>query len=148
MKNYSRILSLALIAAGVFAQQANDVWIGTWKLNVAKSKYSAGPGLLSETVTIGSNGKVTVEAINANGQPVTWSYTYSEGHEVPITGMENSTVVEKRTGTTLEHTWKMSNATSTGKGVLSKDGKVMTYTLDGSDSQGHREHDVLVFEKQ
>jgi hypothetical protein len=142
------ILPALIVPMALSAQKSKDAWIGTWQLNVAKSTYTPGPGLRSETITIGSDGNVTVQGINSNGQAVTWSYTYSEGREVPITGMENASVIEKRTGKTLEHMWKMANAISTGKGVLSKNGKVMTYTLDGADSQGHHEHDVLVFDKQ
>jgi hypothetical protein len=149
MKKPLGIILVALaVPAALFPQRSNNVWIGTWKLNVSKSTYNPGPGVQSETLTIASDGKVTVQAMNSSGQPVTWSYTYSEGKEVPVTGMENSTVVETRTRSTMEHTWKMGNVTSTGKGVLSKGGKIMTYTIDGTDSQGHHEHDVLVFEKE
>jgi hypothetical protein len=62
--------------------------------------------------------------------------------------MENSSVIEKRNGNTVEHTWKLNSSNYTGKGVLSKNGRVMTYTLDGTNQQGQHEHDVLIYEKQ
>jgi len=148
MRRLAMFLLALTFPAALVAGHSKNPWVGTWKLNVAKSQYGGGPGLQSETIVIGADGKVTVTAVNTGGQPVIWSYTYSEGREVPITGMENSTVIEKRTRKTMEQTWKMPTASSTGKGVLSKDGKVLTYTLDGTDTQGHHQHDVLVFEKQ
>ncbi len=42
----------------------------------------------------------------------------------------------------------MGNSTMQGKGVLSKDGKKMTYTLTGTNEEGKPIHNVLIFEKQ
>ena len=148
MRHLAIFLFALTVPIALVAGHSKDPWVGTWKLNAAKSQYGGGPGLQSETIVIGADGKVTVTAVNSGGQPVIWSYTYSDGREVPISGMENSTVIEKRTRKTMEQTWKMPTASSTGKGVLSKDGKVLTYTLDGTDTEGHHQHDVLVFEKQ
>jgi hypothetical protein len=39
-----------------------------------------------------------------------------------MTGMENSSVIERRNAKTLEHTWKLNSSNYTGKGVLSKNG--------------------------
>ena len=143
------VVLLALAAPLVLLAQTadNDPFVGTWKLNVAKSKYSPGPAMKSETVTIGADGKVTVDGVETNGQPETWSYTYSAGNESPITGIPDSSVVEKRSGNRIEHTWKIGQGRFKGKGVLSDNGKTMTYTMDGTDEQGRHEHDLLMFEK-
>ena len=37
--------------------QATDPRVGTWKLNVAKSKYNPGPAPQSQTLTIEPSGK-------------------------------------------------------------------------------------------
>ena len=153
MKKYAYGISLALIvlaSALVLAAQTdqNNPFVGTWKLNVAKSKFSPGPGPKSETVTIAADGKVSVQDTNEEGKSVEWSFTPSGDTAVPIEGMENSTVIEKRSGNTVDHTWKMNGGNSTGHGVVSKNGKTMKYTMTGTNSQGQPIHDVLIFEKQ
>ena len=48
----SAVLSLLLAtSATMLAQAQKDAHIGTWKLNVAKSKFNPGPGSKSETRT-------------------------------------------------------------------------------------------------
>ena len=154
-----KCMGVILIAlAGAFAVVAqdtqngpaaqNDRFVGTWKLNVAKSKFSPGPALKDETVTIAPD-KVTVEEVTGDGKTSTWSYTPSPGATATITGLENSSVMEKKVNdNTIEHTWKMGNSTMQGKGVLSKYGKKMTYTLTGTNQEGKAVHNVLIFEKQ
>ena len=63
---------------------ASDPFVGTWKLNVAKSKFSPGPPLQSQTVTIGADNKVEVSGTDGTGQTVTWSYTAAPG-TAPVT---------------------------------------------------------------
>ena len=83
---YFRLVSITLLAlCAACAQSAKDPFIGTWKLNAAKSKFNPGPGPKSQTVTIGADGKVTVESVQTGGTE-TWSYTYVDGQEAPITG--------------------------------------------------------------
>jgi len=149
MKKYLGIgVFLLTMAVPVLAQTSNEAWFGTWKLNVAKSKFDPGPAPQSETVTIAPDGKVTVDDTQPDGTAQSWSYTYSEGTEVPITGMPNSSVKETRTARTVEHAWKFNGGSYTGKGVMAKNGKSFTYTMDGTDSQGRHEHNVSLYEKQ
>ena len=65
------VLALGVVlGAGVvsLSAQGNDPRIGTWKLNVAKSKYSPGPAPQSLTVKVEPSGqggeKVTAEFVN------------------------------------------------------------------------------------
>ena len=149
MKKYmGMVVFLAMAVAPLLAQAAQDPWVGTWKLNVAKSKFDPGPPPQSESITIGEDGKVTVEGTQQDGTAENWSYMSSQDTEVPITGMPNSTVKEKRSARSIEHTWKFNGGSFTGKGVLARDGKSFTYTLDGTNSQGQHEHNVMVYEKQ
>ena len=153
MRKYVYGISLAAVvfaSAIVLAAQTdqNSPFTGTWKLDVTKSKFSPGPGPKSETVTIAPDGKVSVQDTNEEGKSVEWSFTPSGDTAVPIEGMENSTVIEKRSGNTVDHTWKMNGGNSKGHGVISKNGKIMKYTMTGTNSQGQPVHDVLIFEKQ
>ena len=152
MKHFAVVLIAAAISFIASAQNAEnkqaDAFQGTWKLNVAKSKFKPGPGAKSETVTITPD-KVSVDAVDADGRTENWFYAPTAGGAATITGMENSsvttTVVNNRT---IEHTWKMGNSTMQGRGVVSKDGKKMTYTMTGTTPDGKPVHDVELFEKQ
>ncbi|HET7220724.1 MAG TPA: hypothetical protein VFJ02_21875 [Vicinamibacterales bacterium] len=69
-------LGVMLTAAGAVAAQGTNLRVGTWHLNVAKSKYSPGPAPKSQTTytrVVSKDGKtmtVTVKGTNAQGQPV------------------------------------------------------------------------------
>ncbi len=150
MRSFVRSTSLAallLALAAVLMAQTNDRFTGKWELNVAKSKFSPGPGPKSETVT-NMDGRTTIEGVDPEGKPFKWSFTPSNGAVVPIEGMENSTVREKVSGDTIDHTWNTATGNMHGHGVLSKDGKVLKYTENGTDKQGRPVHDVFIFEKQ
>jgi hypothetical protein len=141
---------LAMAAALPPVMGADDMFVGTWKLNVEKSKFSPGPAPKSSTVTIEPGGKVSIDSVNAEGQESKWGYTAVPGAEATIEGMENATVIEKRVGDrTVEHTWNMGGpAKMTGRGVLSKNGKTLTYTLKGANAKGETVHNVEIYEKQ
>ena len=136
-----------LILCALALAAADDPFVGTWKLNVTKSKFSPGPAPQSQTVTIGADNKVEVSGTDSEGQAVNWSYTATPG-TATITGLPDASVMETRKGNTVDHTWKFSKATQKGQGVISKDGKAMTYTLQGTDADGKKVSDRSVYEKQ
>lgn len=140
---------VAMLAVALVAAASSDPFAGTWKLNVAKSKFS-GPAPKSETVMIDPGGKVSFQEATGTGETVAWSYSMPPGGgEATIAGMENSTVIEKRPDPrTVEHTWKMGDASYTGRGTLSKSGKVLTYTMDGTNAKGEKVHNVEIYDKQ
>ena len=90
MTRHRWLLTAAMVLpVALFAQAANsNSFIGTWKLNVAKSKFKPGPAMKSETVTIPEQGRVHVQQVTADGQEVDWSYDPSNGTAVPIKGMD------------------------------------------------------------
>jgi len=141
------VLALGLAAVAV---AGGDPFVGTWKLNVEKSKVKPGPPPMSETVTIAPD-KVTVNEVAAAGQAVDWSYAPVQGQEAPIEGIPDSTVIEKRSGagnTVIEHTWKMNGSMLNGRAVMSKNTKTFTYTMTGTNAKGETVDEVLVFERQ
>ena len=75
-RNYIATLGTAAaiwLIATLALSQSTDPWIGTWKLNVAKSTFSPGPPPGSNTVKIevvaGGGQKQTFDGINAQGRP-------------------------------------------------------------------------------
>jgi hypothetical protein len=150
------ILGLAALGSGVLlAQPGSDV--GTWKLNVAKSKYSPGPAPRDQMLTIQAQGngvKVSVEGTAADGSRISFSYTANyDGKDNPITGVGTNgadTAARKRiNANTTEGTYKKAGkVVSTLRGVVSKDGKVLTITGKGTNAQGQPVSTVTVWDKQ
>src|SRR5467141_1401700 len=80
------ILFLSLAAAGMALAQSNP-FVGTWKLDVAKSKYDPGPAPKSQTRTWDASGKVSVKGVGATGKPMSYGYPIkNDGKDYPTTG--------------------------------------------------------------
>ena len=135
------LFTLALVAA-------DNPFVGTWKLNVAKSKFNPGPAPQSETVVIGADNKVEVTGADANGQLQKWSFTYTQGTAATITGVPDASVTETRKGHTMDQVWKIGKGMQKGHGVISKDGKTMLYTITGTDADGKPAGGTSVYEKR
>ena len=93
-----------VLCAAVSSAQAPDPFVGTWELNLAKSKYAT-PAPKSMTITFALAAKgyaVTIDAIGPDGQPQMWGYTSSfDGSENPVSRNANidTVVARPRTGT-------------------------------------------------
>lgn len=151
------ILTSALLALAVVAiAQPKDPFVGTWKLNVAKSKYSPGPAPKSSTATYeaaGAGYKVSVRTEPASGAVQEWSYTTNlDGKDSSVTGNNpnaDSVAVKRINATTIENVSKRGGkATITSRIVVSADGKTRTNTQTGMDASGQKVHNVLVYERQ
>jgi len=135
--------------------QGSDPRIGTWKLNVAKSKFSPGPAPQSLTVKVEPSGqgeKVTTEAVSADGTRTTVQYAANfDGKDYPLAGSQIAdTVSLKRIDArTTERTDKKGGTVvQTLRRVVSQDGKTMTVTTKGKNAQGQAVANVTLFEKQ
>ena len=148
---FGLVLAMGSVSISSLSAQTRDLAIGTWKLNVAMSKF-AGPPLKNQTRTFEDRGDgvliFTSEGIDAEGKPTFISYTVKrDGKDYPTgvnptTGARNSISARLIDDYTLEFTNK-ANGKITGRGSrnLSKDGKTLTY----KDAQGQT---TLVFDRQ
>jgi hypothetical protein len=154
------VFARALAVAGVMLVSASlavagENWIGTWKLNTAKSKFSPGPGPQSMTLKFEATPegiKLSSQGVNAEGKPTAGGYTAKfDGKEVPVTGNPNadSGAPKKIDDNNYENTWKKAGkVTITTKAVVSGDGKTLTITQSGTDAQGKAVSSTVVYEKQ
>ena len=92
MKRFPLVLSivvLSAVAAGPLFAQTNP-FLGTWKLNVAKSKFEPGPAPKSLTRTIvadGGGAKYPIEGVTADGKPISYSFsTKYDNKDTPVSG--------------------------------------------------------------
>ena len=143
------------VAGGVALADSHDAAVGSWALNVAKSKYDPGPPPKSMTLKIeraGDGVKVTAVSVSADGVSTQTEYTATyDGKDHPLKGVEDAdTVSVKRIDSnTIERTDKKAGKvlrTYTRK--LSADGKTLTATIKGTDAKGRTIHDQAVFERQ
>ncbi len=146
-----------MILGFVSAASAADVFTGTWKLNVAKSKYSPGPAPKAVTVAIAEKGAdLAIIATGTDGadKPISMKYTfpmkggpivYTEG--APASG---ATVLIKRpNANTIEGTSTLNGKeTGTTSTVLASDGKAFSQTMKGTTADGKPVNNTLVYEKQ
>jgi hypothetical protein len=149
--------SALLVVTSTAHGQAPDPWIGTWKVNLAKSTYSPGPApKTAGTAKIESapNGiKITIDGADAKGQPIhTESVSTFDGKDTPVDGAPalNTTEALKRIdGRTFEAQGKVGGKpTVTTRVVVSADGKTMTATQNGQDIKGQAIKNVIVLERQ
>ena len=149
----------ALFAVSTTARtQTPDPMIGTWKGDLAKSTFSPGPkptvaGTVKTESAAGGTYKTTIAGTNPQGQPThtetIWGF---DGKDHPVTGAQspNTTATYKRIDSrTFEVTSKVDGKpTVTTRVVISADGKTMTATQNGTNTQGQTVKNVIVADKQ
>jgi hypothetical protein len=148
-------LGVILIAGlSILSAQGADPRVGTWHLNVAKSKYSPGPAPKSQMLKIEAAGKgetVSSETVSATGEKTTTSYTAEfDGKPHPLKGsaLADMVTLKRIDGNTTERVDSKGGKTViTYHRVVSQDGKTMTVTSKGTNAQGQATANVVVFEK-
>src|SRR5947209_14804852 len=91
------ILGIAITVTGALA---SDNSLGTWKLNMEKSKFTPSSPVKSLTATREASDdgvKVTMTGERADGTPVNGSYTAKyDGKEYPVTGAPYDSIAIKQ----------------------------------------------------
>jgi hypothetical protein len=143
-----------LLVLGPVAQ-ISDKNVGTWKLNLAKSKYIPGPAPFESTLKIEpeTNGlKFTFHGTDAEGKPADFEFSPRfDGKDYRVTGLpEADMIVLKRiNANTIETvTKKAGKPVMTTRSVVSKDGKTRTSTQKGTNPKGEKVNNTIVYEKQ
>ena len=157
-RQFASMFALMLIAvlaltAVVIAADNN---VGTWKLNLTKSKFSPGPAPTSQTLKIeawGEDGvKYVADGVGADGKPTHSEFSAKyDGKDYPFTGNPDADMLSyKRIDpNTLEASTKWrGKGTITAKVVVSADGKTRTVTQVGMNAQGQPLNVTSVYEKQ
>jgi len=150
-------LVLASVAAVPLLAQDNP-FVGTWKFNVAKSKFEPGPAPKSQTRTVvadGDGAKYSLEGVAADGTAFSFSFTVKyDGKDYPITGTGApggaDTIAIKRIGTHKAEAIEKKGGKEVGKATaeVSADGKVSTVKVKGKTLDGKEFSSVAVYEKQ
>jgi hypothetical protein len=156
-------LALGLVAcatAVAIAQMAaiDKSYMGTWKLNVAKSTYQPGPGPKESTRVHEDRGAgfvlISTDSVNAQGAKTHGAYVYKpDGKEYPVAGANQpgaaTIALIAVDPLTVTFTQKLDGkVTSTGTRTVSKDGKTMTIVTKGTNAQGQPTNTSAFYDKQ
>jgi len=144
----------ALFAAIAVCVAAEDVNMGTWKLDEAKSKIPAGAPKNTTVVyeAAGDSVKVTVDGVDADGKPSHNEWTGKfDGKDYALTG--DPTADTRSYKRVNAHTLALTNkkdgkVTTTGRITVSADGKTRTVTTSGKDPNGKKIDSTAVYNKQ
>jgi hypothetical protein len=150
------ITLLAVVGSSTLRAQDNPL-VGTWKLDVTKSKFDPGPAPKSLTRTVEAQGdgvKYTFEGVAGDGSPIAYSFSVQfDGKDNPVSGSAPSgadTISAKRVDSHhyVASQKKGGKVLVTSKVAVSKDGKVTTVEATGTTAAGAKTHDVQVYDKQ
>jgi hypothetical protein len=134
-------------------QPPQDLLLGTWRLDLAKSTYVPGPPPRSETRTYARDGdgvKGTIRRQRADGRKEVIEYRADFDHEYPVTGTEAYDTIrlkriDARTAeVVLSHAGRVYGR---ARRVISEDGLTLTIAF----RQGDREtftNNVAIYRKE
>jgi len=155
MKTRTCLLTFAVLFAAIaVCVAAEDVNMGTWKLDEAKSKIGAGAPKNTTVVyeAAGDSVKVTVDGVDSDGKPSHNEWTGKfDGKDYPLTG---DPTADTRSYKRIDaHTLALTNkkdgkVTTTGRITVSADGKTRTVTTSGKDANGKKVDSTAVYDKQ
>jgi len=154
MKARAIVTTLALCLVGATLCLAADGFLGTWKLNEAKSKFPPGSAKNMTVVysAMGVQMMVAIDGTDAAGKPThnDWMGKF-DGKDYPVTGDSTSDAraIKKVDDHTLTFEVKKGGKVLfTGRIVLSADGKTRTVTTEGTDDAGKKITATAVYDKQ
>jgi hypothetical protein len=147
------VLAVCLVGAAI-AVAADDPFLGTWKLNEAKSKLS--PNAPKNTTVVyqaaGDAVKITTDGTDAQGKPIHSEWTGKfDGKDYPVS---NDPAADARAYQKVDdHTLAFDNkkdgkATLSGRITVSADGKSRTVMLSGTGPDGKKFISTAVYDKE
>jgi hypothetical protein len=151
MRKIMYVIAMLAVAIPLFAA---DPFVGTWKLDPAKSKYTPGSAPKDVTLVVeeqADNYQVTATGTYADGSPISVKYTIPKGGGTgTVQDGPFDAVTSKRVSARVrENTYtKNGKETMSRRVVVSRDGKALRNTVKGTGPQGTPVAGVDVFNKQ
>jgi hypothetical protein len=145
-------LAMVLAAGSVLLAQGNP-FVGTWKLNLEKSKFNPGPAPQSQMRTWDAAGMVMVTGVGATGKAFSYGYSVKgDGKMSPTMGAIPNTAdmisTKKIDANNFEATFtKAGKTVETTTFAVSGGGKTLTIHAKGIPEVGGFEN-VQVLDKQ
>jgi hypothetical protein len=146
---------LSIVSGATAFAATADPAIGTWTLNVEKSKFTPGPAPKSATRTYAQTADgiaLTFSGVAADGSATSGKSTFKyDGKDYAISGSSDyDTLAVKRvngstTKTVLKKDGKIIGHTTR---TVTSHGKVLTLSSKGKDAKGAAVSQVAVYDKQ
>jgi hypothetical protein len=138
---------------GTTLAQPGDPLVGTWKLNVAKSKGISFKSGSTKIEAAGAGVKLTVDFEGADATMYHWSFTANyDGKDNPVTGNSpygDATALTRIDAKTTRVISKQGGkVTVTQTIVVSGDGKTRTVTTKGTDPKGQTVDTIAFYDRQ
>jgi hypothetical protein len=151
-----KIITLVLATFGIAGLLlAADPMLGTWKMNVEKSKFSPGPAPKNVTSIYTKEGDwivIKTEGVDSDGKPIgRTNRVKPDGNEYPFDGPNGpgKISIKKTDDYHSEAVTKLDGGgTITTRTVVSEDGKTRTQTSTGTNSKGQSVNSTVVFERE
>src|SRR5580658_3716567 len=148
MKRSSSIFAVAVVCLALAGSMLADstAFVGTWKLNLDKSKFAEGQAPKSLTRTVTADGDTVTykfEGVGADGTAISYGYTSKyDGKDSEVTGTgvaygADRIAIKELNSHQLSATSKKSGKiVGSSSGTVSHDGKTFTLTSKGTDANG------------
>ena len=129
--------------------------LGTWHLNVAKSRFSPGPAPKNQTRTYEryrDGIRTTIQSVYADGHTALVQFISDyAGDQVTVSGSPDTDMislkeVDARTAEAV--LFHAGREIGSARRVISPDGKTMTITVRMTNAQGVPVNDMQIFEKE
>lgn len=147
-----RMLLGTVVAAGLLV--AADPMLGTWRLNVEKSKFSPGPGPKALTITYTQEGDwYVMKSVGtaADGTAISRTGRFkTDGGEYAVDGPNGPgkmSVKRSDQHNAVSVTKLDGGGTVTVKTAVSSDGRTRTQTVTGTNSKGETLNHTIVLDK-
>jgi len=154
-KRLLTVLSFPVLVSGAISAQSSqsDPRIGTWTLNVAKSKGITHKSEKRTYTQSGDSVTVHVERVNSDGTKQTYGFdATADGKDHPFTGTNPvgaETICTKRVGNVIVGEGKKGGKLLlTTTSTFAANGKVMTQKSRGVAADGRPIDEVRVYDKQ
>ncbi len=157
VRSLFRAVAVAVVLAPVVGAQAKPAnpAIGTWVLDVAKSKYPAGTAPKSQTLVYAEakdGYTVKADGVGPDGKPQQLSQTVVfDGKPHPASGNGGFDAASYKSvdATTVEFTrYLKGKQVATGKRTMSKDGKTLTIETTTTGADGKASTSVAVYSRK
>ena len=149
--------TLLATSLGAYVQAADmpDSVIGTWTLDLAKSRFTPGPAPVSQTRVYAQTSDgimLTINGVAADGTAMSQQSTFRyDGKAYPFSGsMDFDTLSLQRVNDSTVKSQMMRAGKAVGDTTrsVSKDGKVLTLDSKGTDTKGKNYSSVAVYDKK
>ena len=147
--NPLRLLAVALLTMASAHSQHITAFTGTWKLDVARSRFVPGPPFRDFILTFTPDGTRHILLTTADGHQLKIDLPWSGGQEVTPLGMDTARTVSTTRGRVFNDTWRQNGKIiETVQGEVSADSQTLRITVKGPLTPSGRFHNRLLFHRQ